>query len=95
MRVCVLFFFLSAVVKSATWSNLVAYLWHSLAIVLMDVEGVKVSEPAREGFTKTKFRDGGQRKQKAKPHDALLLAGVAARLLQIDTETGKTNSHLR
>lgn len=33
-RVCV--FFLSAVV-SATWSNLVAYLWHSLAIVLMDV----------------------------------------------------------
>lgn len=56
----VCFIFLSAVVL-ATWSNLVAYLWHSLAIVLMDVEGVKSASRQERSFTKT---DSGWRTEK-------------------------------
>lgn len=64
--VWIFFFFCQLSYISATWSNLVAYLWHSLAIVLMDVEGVKSASRTRTSCTETRFLDGGQGKFKRK-----------------------------
>lgn len=62
---CVCFFFFLSAVVSATWSNLVAYLWHSLAIVLMDVVGVS-ERAGKSELLQRQILDGGQVKIKVK-----------------------------
>lgn len=86
-RVC----FLSAVV-SATWSNLVAYLWHSLAIVLVDVVRSKSSQRAAKRGPK-KYKQNKKEEEEKKRES---LGGVTARLLQIDVRNKQVrqNSHL-
>ena len=84
------FYFLSAVV-SATWSNLVAYLWHSLTFVLVDV-GERCQRAAWLRPPKSWEKSPPPPVSRRAPPSPLASLRDCYRFTW--KQTGKTNSHL-